>query len=123
MMWAPNAVSGENGCPSVLFHGTSRERLTSIRRDGLIPHEPASGPGPEAVYLTSSLHQAVTNSGGIDWETETFDLDCLLVVEVTGVPLCQLAFYTCMQPIPPGRITGIATHPALRSELREETGW
>jgi hypothetical protein len=35
----------------------------------------------------------------------------------------RLSFYTCMQPIPPGRITSITDHPDLRDQLREETGW
>jgi hypothetical protein len=122
-MWRPNAVGGQDGCPAVLFHGTKREHLQSIRARGLIPHWPEVDGEPDAVYLTDDLGQAVANSDGIDWQTETLDLDCLLVVDVTGLPLYRLSFYTCMQPIPPERITGIQDHSRLRDQLKEETGW
>jgi hypothetical protein len=107
----------------VLFHGTKREHLQPIRTRGLEPHWPEIEGEPEAVYLTDDLGQAVANSGGIDRDAETFDLDCLLVVDVTGLPLYRVSFYTCMQPIPPERITCITEHPQLRRQLREETGW
>jgi len=107
----------------MLFHGTKRERLPSIRACGLEPHWPEVEGEPDAVYLTDDLGQAVANSDGIDWETSTFDLGCVLVVDVAGLPLYRLSFYTCMQPITPERITGISEHPKLRRRLWEETGW
>jgi hypothetical protein len=137
MTWKPNAIGGKDGCPAVLFHGTKREHLDSIRENGLVPHDPhfwcretgqhtdecPQSYEPKAVYLTDSLLQAAVNSGGIDREAETFDLDCLLVVDVTRLPLLRLGFYTCMEPIGPERIRRIADHPALRRQLRKETGW
>jgi len=78
--WQANAIGGENRCPAVLFRGTKREHLQAIRTRGLAPRWPEV----DAVYLIDDLLQALANSGGIDRQTETFDLDCLLVVDVTG---------------------------------------
>jgi hypothetical protein len=137
-MWKPNVIGGQDGSPAVLFHGTSRDHLASIRERGLIPNDPhfwcrehgehsddgCLGSGErEAVYLADDLGQAVANSGGIDRDTEMFDLDCLLVVDVTELPLFHLSFYTCKQAIPPERISRIQDHPNLRAQLRDETGW
>lgn len=135
--WSANAVGGEDGCPAVLFHGTKREHLPSIRANGLIPRQPRFWPDvngqpsePEAVYLTDGLGQAVANCEGTELIGRVSERDvrrvvlaCLLAVDVTGLPLLRLGFYTCMQPIPPERITSITEHPALRRQLREETGW
>jgi hypothetical protein len=119
----PNATGGQDGCPAMLFHGTKREHLQSIRARGLVTHWPEVDGEPDAVYLTDDLGQAVANSDGINRETDTFDLDCLLAVDVTGLPLYRLSFYTCMEPIAPERITMVTDHPELRRQLREETGW
>ena len=106
--WQANVIGGENGCPAVLFHGTKREHIASIRDHGLAPADPHfwcresgqhSGDGctescePDAVCRTDDLGQAVANSDSIAWETSTFDLDCLLVIDVTGLPVYRLSFY------------------------------
>lgn len=135
--WRPNAIGGRDGCPAVLFHGTKREHLPSIRANGLIPRQPRFWPDvngqhtePEAVYLTDDFGQAVANCEGSkllgrisEREARHVVLATLLAVDVTGLPLLRLSFYTCMQPIPPERVTSITEHPEMRRQLREETGW
>jgi hypothetical protein len=132
--WQPNATGGKDRVPAVLFHGTKREHLPLIRASGLVPRQPAPWvgqyAGPEAVYLADGLGQAIANCEGAeligratDPEVRQVILDSVLAVDVTGLPLVQLGFYTCLQPIPPERLTRVADDPVLRRRLKTETGW
>jgi ferritin len=47
----------------VLFHGTSKNRLAQIQRDGLDPHAKKSSSGADYVYLTDSPEIAAEFSG------------------------------------------------------------
>lgn len=129
-----NAIGGQGGTPAVLFHGTTRAALDTIRQEGLQPFQPTYwGPGyePKAVYLTDSLHQAACNAlKWIDDVAPSTDrvrrqtvLETVLVVDVTDLPLLVLGFVTCFVPIGPERIKSITEDPKLRRRLRRETGW
>jgi hypothetical protein len=110
-MLSAECPSSTSARPSNRDCSTKREHLEAIRAHGLVPHWPEADSEPDAVYLTDDFGQAVANSGGIDRETGTFDLDCPLVADVTGLPMFRLSFYTCMLPIPPERITSITEQP------------
>jgi hypothetical protein len=123
-----NSIGGEGDTPAILYHGTKHAHVADIRKNGLYPFQPTfwldvngRPTEPKAVYLTESLRQA---SAHADYDRERGpDLECLLVVDVSGLPLLRLGFVTCFEPIAPERISCIAEHPALRLQLYDETGW
>jgi hypothetical protein len=98
--------------PVILFHGTIEAALEGIYRDGLSPHTPIFwAPESEmcAVYLTGSLHEASFHA-----ESER----SLLIVDVRGLDLLSVGFYTFRGMVEPRRITSLADYPELVSEHR-----
>jgi hypothetical protein len=84
----------------------------------LIPADPNfSGPGcePVAVYLTDSLCPARANAWKHSLSGE------VLLVDVVGLPLVALSFYTCLIPIGPQRISRLADHPRLLRSLAQDS--
>jgi hypothetical protein len=108
--WTTNAVGGENGVPALLLHGTQPELVDAILSQGLVPN--GIGVEVEAVYLTESLNQAGANSYKRDERLPRFIDAGVLIVDVTGLPLLRLGFYTCPVSIVGDRITRLAEHPA-----------
>ncbi len=115
-----NAIGTPGG---LLFHGTARDRLASIRRDGLQPRIPEYDDRVpwEAVYLTEDLDQAWAN--GIKW-TDSRDRSVVLIVDVSGLPLLIDGWVTCPCPIEPERISvwGEPPHGRL-GEARLRADW
>ena len=109
-----NVVGGEDA-PKVLFHGTRDHLLPAIGREGLRPHQPSGRSGePKAVYLTASVYQAFVHAESAD---------SFLVVDVRGLPLFSLSYYTGFDTIPATRLSPLRQHTDLVRALSEEIGW
>ena len=98
------------GMGKLLLHGTKRQFLPAVLRDGL---KPSLFCEKLVVCLTKNLPQARANTDG--------DYGCVLVVDVSGLPVRELGFVTCPVTIEARRISLLIHHP-LRFRIYQHWG-